>query len=163
MMSNDVRSSLARNVKARIQHDRKWIMHNNSIELPNDIWRVVSDYWSEDPRIVDIIMLPNFHAFPINLESDEPCGPPHVFEIRHWWQRAGRWRPSGSSDHNRANLGMYIGFVMGDDLYSMDDDVMISLLIMPITMDDWSESENIGDMRGLCVIRDYLYRQLDPE
>lgn len=142
---------LARNVKARLEHDRKWIDCNNHIELAIPIWAIISDYWSEDPRIVDVIMW--HHAVAIN-------GPPYE-QIKSLFQHGFILSHFINTNLDPIEMVMGIQTIDGPMWIDYDDDVMTTLLIMPTINTDWSESENICANPHILWIRNYLYWRLE--
>lgn len=142
---------LARNIKARLEHDRRWIGYNNHIELAPPIWSIISDYWSEDPRIVDVIMWQHGVAM---------SRPPYE-QIKSLSQPGFILSHHVNLNIEPIQMKMYIQTI--DDPIWVDDadDVMTTLLIMPTVNMDWSESENICANPHIPWIRNYLYWRLE--
>lgn len=152
--------ALADMFKTRLGHDRFWVRANNPTILPSIMWNVVSDYWSDDPRIIDIMI----------QEQAESFLSPGSHLINGEYPDAFLIQIDDFCGGGLVNLRIY---VMSDGDWAWEKygvDVFTTLLMLPAMENGPSKFvtpqlyKDHAEYPHLWLIRDYLYYRLEhPE
>lgn len=134
-------------IELKIAYNNLWLTHNNTSKLPNSIWSIVVDYYSDDPRIVKIISQDQEEQFTTTGDVLEDGSLPDGFciyhKIKYGCDRTHmRVTHAGSLSWQDSGLSLFQTLLMLPDFPSMSDD-----------MDGCTNAH-------FALIRDYLYWRL---
>jgi hypothetical protein len=135
--------------KMQLEHNCLWLMYNNIPNLSEPLWRIVVEYWSEDPRIINIICQDQEENFTTTGELDRDGQMPDRFIIEY--------------DDDYINPSIEINVARGSRnhpryWYAKNVELFQILLLLPIDQDI---TNNDGHSNfHVPLIRDYLYWRL---
>lgn len=142
--------------KTQVERDHLWLSCNNVLMFPTVIWSIIVDYYSDDPKIIDLICQNQKESFTVAGEMCENGQMPDSFLI---------------SINNYAYDCIEINVNHFNILWSASNiDLFQILLLMPTDpessdtniLDGISDTDIPDDFEyvHLPLIRDYLYWRL---
>lgn len=160
---------LANTFKTRVERDKLWLMFNNTLGFPSDIWSLIVDYYAEDSRIIDLINQDQEERFTTDGELLDDGSMPNRFIIKHqnilstntiaihvWANRLAYPHTHDGYRHR------YSGIHDCNKWQAYDFNLFEILLLLP-----FSRSHDVFRYHGhnheethLPLIRDYLYWRL---